>query len=47
MLVGISAVDPPSLVFTAVTLILVAWLASLLPVRRALQVNPLEVLRED
>ena len=47
MLVGVSTVDAPSLVGTALALVVVAALASLIPALRALRVNPLEALRTD
>jgi putative ABC transport system permease protein len=47
MLVGVPAVDAPSLVLTAVLLILVAAIASALPARRALRVSPLDALRSN
>lgn len=47
MLVGVAAVDAPSLALTAVLLAIVAVVASLLPALRALRVNPLEALRSE
>ena len=45
MLVGVPALDLPSLIATAVALIAVAAIASGLPARRALRVNPINALR--
>jgi ABC-type lipoprotein release transport system permease subunit len=45
MLVGVSAIDVPSLLVTALLLIVVAAAATLLPARRALRVSPLDVMR--
>jgi predicted permease len=45
MLVGIPPVDAPSLILTAVLLVVVAALASAVPARRALRVSPLDALR--
>jgi predicted permease len=45
MLVGVSAVDVPSLLITTLLLIVVAAAATLLPARRALRVSPLDVMR--
>jgi predicted permease len=45
MLVGIPPVDAPSLILTAVLLIVVATVASAVPARRALRVSPLDALR--
>jgi putative ABC transport system permease protein len=45
MLVGVPTLDPPSLIATAVALIAVATVASGLPARRALRVNPISALR--
>jgi len=45
MLVGVPALDFPSLIATAVALIAVAAVASGLPARRALRVNPINALR--
>ncbi|HEV8498350.1 MAG TPA: ABC transporter permease [Gemmatimonadaceae bacterium] len=47
MLVGVPPVDVPSLVLTAVLLVLVATVASALPARRALRVSPLDALRSN
>jgi putative ABC transport system permease protein len=47
MLVGVAAVDVPSLVLPALLLVIVAAVASLLPALRALRVNPLEALRSS
>jgi len=47
MLVGVPPVDAPSLVLTAVLLVLVATVASALPARRALRVSPLDALRSN
>jgi putative ABC transport system permease protein len=45
MLVGIPPVDAPSLILTAVLLVVVATVASAVPARRALRVSPLDALR--
>jgi len=45
MLVGVPTLDAPSLIATAVALIAVAAIASGLPARRALRVNPINALR--
>ena len=45
LLIGVSTLDVPSLVITAVMLIVVATAATLLPARRALRVSPLDVMR--
>lgn len=45
MLVGVPALDLPSLIATALALIAVAAIASGLPARRALRVNPINALR--
>jgi len=45
MLIGVSAIDVPSLLVTALLLIVVAATATLLPARRALRVSPLDVMR--
>jgi putative ABC transport system permease protein len=45
MLVGVAAVDVPSLLITTLLLIVVAATATLLPARRALRVSPLDVMR--
>jgi predicted permease len=45
MLVGVSAIDVPSLLITALLLIVVAAAATLLPALRALRLNPLDVMR--
>jgi putative ABC transport system permease protein len=45
MLVGVPPVDAPSLILTAVLLVIVAAAASALPARRALRVSPLDALR--
>ena len=45
MLIGVSAIDVPSLLVTALLLIVVAAAATLLPARRALRVSPLDVMR--
>ena len=46
MLVGVSPIDAPSLIITAVLLIAVAAAATALPARRALRVSPVDVMRE-
>ena len=45
MLVGVSAVDVPTLAVVCPALLAVAALASLLPARRATRVSPTEALR--
>jgi ABC-type antimicrobial peptide transport system permease subunit len=45
MLVGVSPIDIPSLLITAVLLIVVAAAATALPALRALRVSPLDVMR--
>jgi predicted permease len=45
MLVGVPTLDAPSLIATALALIAVATIASGLPARRALRVNPINALR--
>ena len=45
MLVGVSAIDVPSLLITVMLLIVVAAAATLIPALRALRVNPLDVMR--
>ena len=47
LLVDVPLVDPPSFAFTALALLAVAGLASLVPARRALRVNPVEALRGE
>jgi putative ABC transport system permease protein len=46
LLVGVTPVDAPTLALTALALGVVAAIASALPARRALAVNPSETLRE-
>ena len=45
ILVGVQTLDAPSLIATALALIAVAAIASGLPARRALRVNPINALR--
>jgi putative ABC transport system permease protein len=45
MLVGVSATDPLTFVGAALFLIVVALLASYLPTRRALRIDPIIALR--
>jgi putative ABC transport system permease protein len=47
LLVGVSATDPATLAVTALTLLLVAALASYVPARRAARVDPMVALRFD
>jgi putative ABC transport system permease protein len=44
---GVSASDPLTLAAVGATLALVALMASLVPVHRALRLDPVEVLRAD
>ena len=44
---GVSASDPLTLAAVAATLVLVALMASLVPARRALRVDPVKILRAD
>ena len=46
LLVGVAAVDTPTIVATALALAIVATIASAMPARRALGVNPSETLRD-
>jgi ABC-type antimicrobial peptide transport system permease subunit len=46
LLVGVTPIDGPTLAATALTLAIVATIASAVPARRALGVNPSETLRE-
>ena len=46
-LFGVSPFDPLVLSVTAVFVLLLAWLASLLPARRAASVDPMSVLRAE
>ena len=45
MLVDVPTIDIPTLVVVSAALAIVAVLASILPARRAMAVNPTEVLR--
>ncbi len=47
LLYGIAATDPATLAVAPVVLTLAAFVACLLPVRRAVRVNPLEALRAE
>jgi putative ABC transport system permease protein len=47
ILYNVSATDPLSFAFTAVFLTLAAFLASYLPARRAIRLDPVEALRTD
>jgi len=47
LLYGIAGTDPATLVGTAGTLLAVALLASYVPTRRALRVDPVDSLRAD
>ena len=47
MLFGVSAHDPSTIVAVALALIAVSALAGYVPVRRALQVDPMEALRHE
>jgi putative ABC transport system permease protein len=46
-LVGVSSVDPATLVIASVTLLLAASLGCLIPAFRALRVDPVIALRHD
>ena len=46
LLVGVTPIDAPTLTFTALALAVVATIASAVPARRALAVNPSETLRD-
>jgi putative ABC transport system permease protein len=46
LLVGVTPVDAPTLAATALSLAIVATIASVVPARRALGVNPSETLRD-
>ena len=47
LLYGVAATDPATLAVAPVVLALAAFAACLLPVRKALRVNPLEALRAE
>ena len=47
LLFGVSATDPASLAVSVVLLFAVALLASVIPVRRALRVDPMDTLRAE
>jgi predicted permease len=47
LLVGVSAIDVPTLISAATALLVVAFLACLIPARRATSVSPLTVMRGD
>jgi ABC-type antimicrobial peptide transport system permease subunit len=47
VLFGVDTADPATLVVTSVAFLLVAAIASILPARRALSVDPVEVLRAE
>lgn len=45
-LYGIAAADPTSIAGTAALIVVVAWMAAVLPARRASAISPIEALRE-
>jgi predicted permease len=47
MLYGVKATDPVAFALSAVLLALIAFVASYLPARRAMRVNPIEALRHE
>lgn len=47
LLFGVSATDPLTFLLTAWVLLFVALLASWIPARRAIRVDPMVVLREE
>jgi ABC-type lipoprotein release transport system permease subunit len=47
VLVAVSPFDPLVLSVAAVFVLLLAWLASLLPARRAASIDPMSVLRAE
>jgi ABC-type lipoprotein release transport system permease subunit len=44
---GLSPADPIAHVAVVVTVVLIAWLATLVPMRRALRIDPAETLRHN
>jgi putative ABC transport system permease protein len=47
MLIGVGTIDAPSLIVTAVSLVVVAGAASVVPALRAARVNPLDAIRTN
>jgi putative ABC transport system permease protein len=47
MLYGVTAADPTTYAVAAVTMLVVAMVASYLPARRAMRADPLESLRSE
>ena len=45
-LYGVVAADPTSMSATATLMLSVAWIAALVPARRASAINPIDALRE-
>ena len=47
LMYGISPADPLTFIMSSIVLLLVAFLASYLPARRAMRLNPVDVLRSE
>ena len=47
MLYGVSPTDPATFVTVPVLLALVASIAAIVPIRRALRLEPMSILRQD